>query len=243
MVLVSLLGGAVATFYPIFNFSGILLIAFKLCAGVIIVYFYSGKNKMLAKYIAFILLTALYAGINILVYYMAYGTLNINDNFATHVLLVLLYVVYYFFNSCLKLLKKNLTITNFVYNVKICNDNKEFFDTAFLDSGNTLLDSLDGCPIFIINFKLFKKLYNNISIEDILAKNYKNLTQPHYVKSGFASGGAKILTFVVPQMEILSSHKNITIKNAHLGLVYSKFNKNFNCNMLLNINVFAGQNC
>ena len=104
----SLLAGIIATFYPLINVSQTLLIIFKLCAGVIIVYAYSGsKHKILAKYIAFMLLTALYAGINILVYYIAYGTLNITENFATHVLIILLYVVYYLFNSCLKLLKKN----------------------------------------------------------------------------------------------------------------------------------------
>lgn len=239
---VSLLAGFIATFYPLLNFNGLVLILFKLCAGVVIVYAYSGKQQMLAKYVAFMLLTTLYAGANIFVYYIAYGTLNVTNNFATHVLIIMLYVVYYLFNSCLKLLKKNLTISNFVYTIKITNNNKQHIDTAFLDSGNTLIDSKDGEPIFVINFKLFNKLYGNVGLEDILAKNFKNLKDPHYVKSNFASGSAKILVFTVEQMEIMLASKPIQIQNARLGLVYSKFNKNFNCNMLLNINAFCQTN-
>ena len=235
---VSIFAGLVATIYPLINFNGIILLVFKLCFGVLIIYIYSGKEKMLAKYVTFMVLTSLYAGINILVYYLTYGTLNITDNFATHVLILIMYITYYLFNSCLKLLKKNLTIYSFVYNIIIKNNEDEVLDTAFLDSGNTLLDADDNMPIFIINFKLFNKIYKNIEIDEILAKNYKNLKNPHYVKSGFASGGAKILVFTVDQLNILSKTP-ITINNAKLGLVYSNFNKNFNCNMLLNINAFC----
>lgn len=236
----SLFGGVIATFYPLFNFNGLLLTIFRLCAGVIIVYIYDGKNKLLAKYIAFMLLTALYAGINILVYYLVYGTLNISDNFATHILIVMLFVIYYLVNSSIKLLKKNLTITNFVYNVKIVNNNCEFMDSAFLDSGNTLIDKIDGTPIFVVNYKLFSRIFKDITIEDILSKNYKDLKNPHYVKSNFASGASKILVFNVDEINIFNRDKQIVIKNAKLGLVYAKFDKNFGCNMLLNINAFIG---
>lgn len=236
-LLVSLLSGIIATFYAVLPLNYISNILFKLSVGVVIIYMYS-KTNMLAKYITFIFLTALFAGINILVYYMAYGTINISNNFATHILILLLYLIYYLIVSCLIILKKNLCISNFVYQIKIIDKDLIVTDTAFLDSGNTLIDALSGTPIFVINFYLFNKIYKNITLEKILNKNFENLKEPHYIKSSFASGSSKMLVFSVDKIiiELQGSIKEIT--NAKLGLVYSKFYKNFNCNMLLNINTF-----
>lgn len=237
IILSSLVGATISVLYPLLGDSGILEVLFKLSVGVVIVYIYFGKSYNLAKYISFIFLTAFYGGINILVYYFAYGTMEIKDNFPTHILIAILFIVYYLFGLCVSLVKKNFVISNFVYNIKIINNNIELKDVAFLDSGNTLLDEF-GEPIFIINLKLFNKLYKNINIEDILIKNYKNLKNPHYVKSGFASGSGKILVFDVDLLEILLNNKTIKVNNAKIGVVYSDFNKNFNCNMLLNIHAF-----
>lgn len=239
IILVCLLSGIVACFYPLCNLEGVLLILFKLCLGVILVYLNYKSEKLLAKYIAFVLLTGLYAGLNILIYYFVYGSLNIIDNFATHMLLAILFTIYFLINSCLKLMKKNFVISNFIFDIKIINDNEVYKDVAFLDSGNTLIDEQSGMPVLIINAKLFKKLYKNINFEDILLKKYKNLKSPHYIKSGFASGSGKILVFSVDSVQIISNNNFINLDNAVLGLVYSKFDKNFNCNMLLNMNTFA----
>lgn len=236
LLVVSLFAGVVACIYPLISFNEILLIIFKLCIGYLIVFLYAGKSNILAKFITYIFLTALFAGINILVYYFAYGTINIKDNFATYILLIIIYFCYYMINSCIKLFKKNFAINNFVYLVKIFDNNKEITDSAFLDSGNTLLE--DGEPIFIINFKLFKKIYNNITLENFVLKKFNGLKNSHYIKSGFASGSGKILVFEVDSFTILGS-KKLVFNNAKLGVVYSNFNKNFNCNVLLNINAFA----
>lgn len=239
LILVSILAGVISTFYPLISLGGWLEILFKLCVGVIIVCAYSSKERLLAKYITFIFLTALYGGINILVYYFVYGTANIANNFPTYILIGLLFLIYYLFCSLINLMQKNFAIANFVFKVEIFNNNQKYCEIAFLDSGNTLLDNETNTPIFIINLKLFNKLYKNIKMEDLLLKNYKELKEAHYVKSGFASGSGKILVFTIDKLEIIYTNKNITINNAKFGLSYSKFNKNFNCNMLLNINAFS----
>ena len=230
-------GAVVATFYPLLYFNGALLFIFKCLVGVVIVCLAFNKGGLLFKYLLFMGLTALYGGLNILIYYAVYGTLNVTDNFPTYILLVLLFIIYYLTVSCLKIVQKKFVISNFVYDIEIYNNENKVQDVAFLDSGNTLIDT-DSSPIFIINFKLFNKLYKDIGLEDILSKNFSGLKDAHYVKSSFASGSSKILVFSVDEMFIKSNAKNMEIKNAKLGLVYSKFNKNFNCNMLLNINCF-----
>jgi len=237
LIIACLLASILACLYPLFNLKGFLLIVFKCAVGYIIVSFaYSGKN-IVAKYILFIFLTALYAGLNILVYYLVYGTVQIYDNFPTYVLIGLLLLIYYLTNSLIGLLKKNVVLAGFVYKVTLVTETKQVHTDAFLDSGNTLKDQ-DSTPILIINFNLFNKLYSDISFEDLLLKQYKNLIEPHYIKSGFANGSGKILVFTIKKATIIVNESIKEIKNAKLGLAYSKFNKNFNCDMLLNVNCF-----
>ena len=236
-VILSIISGAVAVLYPLIKI-GAAEILFKFCFALVLIYFFDGKEKLFAKYIMFMLLTCLYAGANIMLYYAVYGTLEIMDNFPTYVLIGILYTLYYLVNSCFKLIKKNCVVSNFVYQIKITDQNNCICDMGFLDSGNTLVNNF-GEPIFIINLKLFKKIYPQISIENILLKDFKALKNPEYIKSGFASGGAKILGFCVEKLEIIEKNMNFLINDAKIGLVFSKFDKNFNCNMLLNINAFA----
>lgn len=230
---------ASATFYPLLGLNGFLLFLLKACIGILIVAIvYSSKN-FLAKYLAFMFFTALYGGLNMLTYYAVYGTLNVVDNFPTYILLGILLTAYFVIKMSIKYAQKKFVISNFVYNVKITNNGDTFCINAFLDSGNALLDE-DSTPIFIINATLFNKLYKNISFSDLLVKNFKNLKEPHYVKSCFASGGANILVFSVERVQICENSK-ITkeFTNARLGVSYAKFAKNFDCDMLLNICAFT----
>lgn len=237
VVLSCLLASILATLYPLMSFNGLLLVALKLAIGVLIVCI-AFKNKLLSKYVIFMFFTAIYAGLNIAAYYIIYGTVEIYDNFTTYILLALLLLIYFISNMALRLIKKQVAINNFIFKVKITDENNIVLTNAFLDSGNTLLDQ-DSTPIFIINLNLFNKLYSNIEFEDLLTKNFKSLKNPHYVKSAFATGGANILVFSVDELQIDINNAQKTVKNAKLGVSYSKFNKNFNCDMLLNINVFV----
>lgn len=237
LVCACLFACVVSTFYPLLYFDGILLIALKLAVGVIIVCI-AYKQKIFSRYIIFMFFTAIYGGLNIAIYYLIYGSIFVNDNFPTYLLIVFLFVVYYLLNMCIKTINKRAVIGNFEYLVRIFDGDLIVTTKAFLDSGNTLLDQ-DSTPILIINYKLFNKLYCDIEISDILAKNYKSLKNPHYVKSQFASGGANILVFDVDEVQIDIAEKQKVLKNAKLGVSYASFNKNFNCDMLLNINIFV----
>ena len=237
LVFACILGACLATIYPLFNLNGWLLTLLKLSVGFLIVAT-SYKQNLFSKYVIFMVCTALYGGLNVATYFLVYGTTEINDNFATYILLAFLWVIYFLIVKCIKIIQKQAVINCFVYKVKITDGKTIIFSNAFLDSGNTLLDE-DSTPILIINYKLFNKLYCDIQMTDLLMKNYKSLKSPHYVKSGFASGGAKILVFCVDEVQIMAKDTSKTLKNAKLGVSYAKFSKNFNCDMLLNINTFV----
>jgi len=210
---------------------------FKLLVGILIVSIAVKGNNIIAKYLIFLLLTSIYAGLNFLIYYLAYGTFNVQDNFPTYILFFLIFLFYYLTNLIFTFLNKKLVISNFVFDVIIFNDKKEYKITAFLDSGNCLLDQ-DLTPVSIINFKTFSKMFSEIKFDDLLTKNFKHMKSPHYIKSNFAIGGSKMLTFKVDLIKILTNSKEIELHNASLGISYAKFNKNFKSDMLLNINSF-----
>lgn len=238
LIAACVLGAVFAITYPLLDFNIIEILMFKIGAGIVICLFAFDSVGFVAKYMVFIFITALYGGFTVFLYYAIYGRINIETKIPTYILLIILFVAYYFVNSCVKLVNKKAVINNYVYRVRITEKNVVINDVAFLDSGNTLQDYMCNEPVFIINLNLFKKLYNEISVMDLLVKNYKGLKLPHYVNSTFASGGGKILVFEVDLLEIEVGDKKMSVKNAKLGLCYSKFEKNFNCNMLLNINIF-----
>ena len=232
-----ILASILATIYPLFYLSGILLILLKLCIGVIITAI-AFNDKIFSKFIMFMIFTAIYGGLNVAIYYIIYGAITINNNFPTYILLIMLLAIYYLVSLCIKVIQKQAAINNFVYKVRILDDKNQVETKAFLDSGNTLLDQ-DSTPILIINYSLFNKLYSDIQFDDLLTKNFKTLKNPHYVKSAFASGGANLLVFCVDEVQIDINNSFKILKNAKLGVSYAKFNKNFNCDMLLNINIFV----
>lgn len=238
IIFASIFGAIIALIYPILHINNYLLIIMKLFVAYLIINIAFNYKNIFAKYVAFIFFTALFAGLNILFYYLIYGSLNVTDNFPTYVLLFLIFLIYYMVIAVVKFASQKLAIANFVYKVKICERGKEITINAFLDSGNSLQDD-DLSPILIINQKVFNKLYKDISFSDLLVKNFKHLKQPHYVKSCFASGSAKILVFCVDMVLIATNDKQIEIRNAKLGVSYAKFSKETDCDMLLNICVFS----
>jgi len=237
IIFASFIASVLSVTYPILGYNGIFLTIFKLFIGLLVVCVAIKDKKIISKYLVFLLMTSAYAGLNFLVYYIAYGTINVNDNFPTYILIFLIMLFYYLTTLIFTFLNKKLTISNFVFEIKICNNGNEYFLSAFLDSGNCLLDN-DLTPVCIINFNVFNMLYKNINLDDLILKNFKDLKNPHYIKSNFASGSSKMLVFKVDVLKINLQERNIIIKNASLGISYSKFNKNFKTDVLLNINSF-----
>ena len=241
LCLASLFASIVSVFYPLLYLHGFILIAFKLAIGILIVCIALSKNKITVKCFVFMLLTSMYGGLNVLIYSFIYDSYIIEDNFPTYILIIMLYAFYSITMGLIKSINNKKSILSFVYEIEITNDYKSIKDTAFLDSGNILCDNIDNSPIFIINYCLFKKLYKNISFTDLLTKDYKNLKNPHYVKSTFAGGSGKLLVFSVDLLKILTIDKKIQINKPKFAISYIKFNKNLNCNMLLNAQVFCNK--
>ena len=174
IIFASIFGAIIALIYPILHINNYLLIIMKFFVAYLIIIIAFNNKNLFVKYVAFIFFTALFAGLNILFYYLIYGTLNITENFPTYILLFLLFLIYYMVIAVVKFASQKLAIANFVYKVKICESGKEITINAFLDSGNSLQDD-DLSPILIINQKVFNKLYKDISFSDLLVKNFKHL--------------------------------------------------------------------
>ena len=129
-------------------------------------------------------------------------------------------------------------IKSFTYSVKIKANGKVVEESGYLDSGNVLLDEITKAPIILINFEVFQRLYQDISLVSLLAK--QNLTQlncAHYVKINSVGSGSKILAFVADEIQL--NGKKV-FKNPTLALSFSGFEKSFKANVLLNSQMIFG---
>lgn len=126
----------------------------------------------------------------------------------------------------------------FTYKVVIKANGKAVEESGYLDSGNVLLDNITKSPIILINFEVFKRLYQDISLVSLLAKqNMQKLNCVHYVKINSVGSGSKILAFVVDEIQL---NGDKVFKNPTLALSFSGFEKSFKANVLLNSQMVFG---
>lgn len=126
----------------------------------------------------------------------------------------------------------------FTYKVVIKANGKAVEESGYLDSGNVLLDNITKSPIILINFEVFKRLYQDISLVSLLAKqNVQKLNCAHYVKINSVGSGSKILAFVADEIQL---NGDKVFKNPTLALSFSGFEKSFKANVLLNSQMVFG---
>ena len=116
------------------------------------------------------------------------------------------------------------------------NDNKQLEIKAYFDTGNTLVDSKSGKPVFIITYKNFYKLFD-LTLESLIqGKVEENLKDAHYINVGSVGKSSKMLVFCIDEIEIYESKNIYKIKKPMLALSYQNLEQKINCGMILNSN-------
>lgn len=109
-------------------------------------------------------------------------------------------------------IKSKITTNSQIYDITLVNSNNKITIKGFIDSGNGLYDN--NQPVNIINFDTFKKL-TNISLNQYLTNNFKNLINPHFIEASTIAGKRKILVFTINELHInkldLKKYHNVTI--------------------------------
>ncbi|MGN1200763.1 MAG: sigma-E processing peptidase SpoIIGA [Candidatus Caccovivens sp.] len=214
-------------FYRLSNLGQVLLSMGLTIWYVCISFKFKTIKKFLQIYASYMLCTFLYGGV---CYYMA--TLITSESI--FYILFAIFVIFVVVDFILKKFHRKKAITNFCRDVEIENSGKICKCQAFLDSGNLLYDPVTQKPVCLINFKLFSKLFPDISLEDILRRSEKVKTPKfaHYIKFGTLTNSDKILVFQVGKICI---DGQVTEK-ATLGLVLKDFNQTFGTDMILHNN-------
>ena len=243
LVLGSVLGTISVIFYTIFQIEGVKLLLFKIFVSILMVlvsFNYKSFKSFLLSYFSFLFTTALMGGICFFISF-SFGKAVISESGVSYELglpmgivvlfiMILSYVLIHFIKS----VKSKNYQSDFIYEVKIKNKEKEIKLKAFLDTGNTLKDSKTGKPVFILTYKNFYKLFN-VSLEKLLqGKISEKLEDAHYLNVGSVGKSTKMLVFSVDELELKKESQIFKLKKPLLALSYQNLEQKLDCGMLIN---------
>ncbi len=239
-ILASILGAFVALLYPLININSALLILLKCGVGYVICLVASNENlkKQILFYILFLLITAIYGGVNLMISYSIYGNFD-TQKLPTLVIVAVLSIVTYLLKQCQMVIYKKKNILNLVYEVVIKNNGIVVKTRAYLDTGNVLTDPSNNRPVALMSFKVFQKLCKDYRVSNFLTQSTNGLKNGHYIKVKTATGVNSMLVFDVDFLEIKNSKQNICIQNPVFALSKVKIT-GFNCDVILNANYLYG---
>lgn len=227
----ALLGGVIAIIMPLFalpSFARLLNQVFVSVLLVSISFSFSSVKRFCQIYSVFLGLSFCFGG----------GCYCITANFGQLPLLVILAICFFIFIVAKSMLTLRLHlkhIENYSFKVKICDKGKVIEEEGFLDSGNLLYDPVTKKPVMLINFDIFKKLYEDANFLSTYLKKIdaNDFSNGHYIKLSTVASGTQILVFSVGKVDISGNGIEKEYKNMMLGLSFSGFEQSFGKNILL----------
>ena len=202
----------------------------------------SGFKKNLFAYSVFLLLTAAMGGVCFGIVFLLSGEIDsgfvqvYNAEIPVGAVLLLIWLVYLAVVKLVSQFERKRRLNNFVFKAEIFNEGKKTEFELFLDSGNTLIDPIFLKPVMIIDYSLFRRIFN-FPLEKLLTKNIKkeDISGSHYIDYGTVGSGGKMLVFEVEKVVVENGKEKKEIKNPVLGLTFSKLSSNFNCEALVGL--------
>ncbi len=236
MFFASLFGAGVALIYPIINLSSFFILTLKMCMGYIITliaYKNSSLKKQIFFFIMFIFITAIYGGINLMLYFCLYGNFESSKKLPTLLILISVGVVTYFIKQCERVIFKKKTLNNFIYDIIINLNSTSIKTKGYLDSGNILCDTTTNKPVVLVNFKMFSKINKDFVVSNLVTQKTNGLKNGHYIEVKTATSNDRLLAFCVDSLQILKKDKTLTILNPTFALTKVKIS-GLDCDVILN---------
>lgn len=224
------LGACVTVVLPLMRLNTIGAFLVEIGLNIIVICI-SFKFKTLKKFIKIFLshfmIVLLYGG----GCYMIEKFFGIKSTLVVLAVVVALYVVV---KILLKTFNRKLEIQNFCFDIEIENMGQRTKWSAFLDSGNLLFDPLTQSPVSLVNFKVFKEIFKEIGMMDVLTKSpkLKKLKMGHYISLNTLSSSDKIFVFQVDRLKIGDK----IFEKAIMGLSLTNFNQAFGSDVILHNN-------
>lgn len=236
VIIACILASLVALIYPLLILSSLLLFLLKILIGYIICLIaYKGETlKKQAFFVCmFLIVTSIYGGINLCIYFALYGNFESTKKLPTILIVFSLYVITYFLKQCQQKLYQKKNISNFIYNIEIKNDNEIIKTIAYLDTGNILQDNKTQKPVVLVNYKMFEKINKNFKVQTLLTKSLSGLKNAHYITVKTATNSTELLAFCVDELKIYESGTFKVFKMPVFALSKVKIT-GFDCDVILN---------
>lgn len=229
--LFSFLGAVIAVILPLFalpSYAQLLTQVFVSVLLVSISFPFSYVKRFCQIYSVFLGISFLFGG-GCYAIYSSFGQLPL---FAV---LIVCFIIFLVSKSIFKMRLRQKHIEDFSFKVRICDNGKVIEEEGFLDSGNLLYDPITKKPVVLINFDIFKKLYENTNYLSAFLKklDLEELANAHYIKLSTVASGTQILVFSVGKVDISGNGISREYKNMMLGLSFSGFERSFGKNILL----------
>ena len=246
----SLFGAICALLMPLLNCANFLIIGVKLLIGVVMVLIAhkcSTFKKFVLDYFIFLSTTAVFGGVGIGVLYLFFGSVTLTAGFAINspILMSAIYIAIfawvYGVVAAVKFFYRKKNRNEFTFEILLVCKDKKVESTAYLDSGNTLVDPVTQKPVVIIGFKTFSKLHKDVALENLLMKKLDKIKieGAHYIEyQTLNNQKMSMLITPIDKIEMKNKKEKNGLKDCVLGLSFAKFQKSFNCDILLNQNCF-----
>ncbi|WP_326908308.1 sigma-E processing peptidase SpoIIGA [Sedimentibacter sp. MB31-C6] len=191
--------------------------------------------------ICFYIVTIIMVGIITSLYYLTFDRLTVN------IIILSMFTGYVALRIFFSEIKSRMNKSNYMRKVTIKLNNKIKTLTAFIDTGNELVDPITGKPVIIVNIECLSEMLGEEVKKEILdfyndsEKNYRNLfleknskLRIRVVKYNTISSEKEQMVCVVPDdITILSNDKNIINADAIIGIYPQKISKNEDYEALL----------
>lgn len=242
------LGTIFAVCYPLWNLSSLSLLPMKLMLGgimVLIIAPYKSVKDYFFSFIFFILYTLLLGGACIATLMMM-GT-SIEElsagyyNTVVPVGIVLLIVALYvaIIISVVRYISARKNISPFIREVELKVAKKVLKFSAFIDSGNKLIDHKTGLPVIILSISALEKYFSKEQIECLLQNpvgaKHLNFKGVHTISYSTISGeNRKMIVFEADSICIKQQDKEYITNKFMVGLTHKSFTDSIKYEMLLN---------
>ena len=219
---------------PLVNVSGTVM--FVLCLLIeyittLVAYSTEKLKKQLFVFVMFTLIMMVYVGTNFVILKFVLRS----NSMPFGVSIISLFVVTYLLKQCEKALNSRKNIKNFTYDVEILDNNKKIKTKAFLDSGNILKDKNEN--IVVCNYNFFCKLYKHFSFSNFLSNKTDGLKDGRIIEIKTVAGKSKCIAFKVDKLIV----ENKNFDNVTIAVSKAKI-CGFGCDVILNSNMFGGNN-
>lgn len=248
LIIASLIGVLFTILNVVVTIKGLSLFLYKFILALLMVIVAYGEKKIkkiILNYITFIFVTLIVGGgcfficFNYGVIVMGQdGTISYQLALPLGIIVGVIMLISFFLFQIFEVIKRKAEISNFVYKATLCHNNRQIHLTAFLDTGNTLIDPITNKPVLFITYDNFKKLFKSVYLQEIFLKKIpKELKDGHYIDAYFMSKKSKILVFTLENIILHQNKFKYVIKNASVGVTFAKLNENLNCGLLLNSDI------